>query len=229
MRINWCLHSGAHSFLPPAPIPPELELQSLTFRSDGSHQGRVPTLIMRPPPSTPVPRMRRRRRATQQQQAPMQQQQAPMQQQQQVPMQQQCAAMQPAPRRPAVVLIHASYACKETMLPEMAAYARAGFVAATIDNRYHGERAVEPPAEASAASGSAPNGGSGSGGGSGPERDSGSRAEGANTAAAAEAAAGAVPAPPVGQEDRGRVYQEAIIRAWRGRSEERPFLLDTVW
>ncbi|CAD5175113.1 unnamed protein product [Musa acuminata subsp. malaccensis] len=44
-------------------------------------------------------------------------------------------------RKPAVVLLHSSYKCKEWLQPLLEAYASRGYVAVAIDSRYHGERA----------------------------------------------------------------------------------------
>jgi hypothetical protein len=104
-------------------------------------------------------------------------------------------------RRPAVVLVHASYSSKEVLLPQMASYARRGYVAAALDNRYHGERdSASGLPLAGAQSGASPGGGSGGGG-------------------SVVVASGA---------GRGVAYQEAVVAAFRG-SGERPFLLDTAW
>jgi hypothetical protein len=81
------------------------------------------------------------------------------------------------------VLGHASYSRKEALVSELASYAARGYVAASIDNRYHGERASWG--------------------------DDGGAADG-------------VGGP-------GDSYQRAIVRAWRGVTPERPFLLDTAW
>ncbi|XP_020518288.1 uncharacterized protein LOC18426637 isoform X1 [Amborella trichopoda] len=44
-------------------------------------------------------------------------------------------------RRPAVVILHSSYKCKEWIRPLLEAYASRGYVAVSVDSRYHGERA----------------------------------------------------------------------------------------
>ncbi|WOK98541.1 hypothetical protein Cni_G07253 [Canna indica] len=44
-------------------------------------------------------------------------------------------------RKPAIVLLHSSYKCKEWLRPLLEAYASRGYVAVAIDSRYHGERA----------------------------------------------------------------------------------------
>lgn len=47
-----------------------------------------------------------------------------------------------APRRkPAIVLLHSSYKCKEWLRPLLEAYASRGYISVAIDSRYHGERA----------------------------------------------------------------------------------------
>ncbi|XP_072994448.1 uncharacterized protein [Typha latifolia] len=45
-------------------------------------------------------------------------------------------------RRPAIVILHSSYKCKEWLRPLLEAYASRGYVAVAIDSRYHGERAT---------------------------------------------------------------------------------------
>ncbi|KAG6507528.1 uncharacterized protein LOC121981152 [Zingiber officinale] len=44
-------------------------------------------------------------------------------------------------RKPAIVILHSSYKCKEWLRPLLEAYASRGYVAVAIDSRYHGERA----------------------------------------------------------------------------------------
>lgn len=84
----------------------------------------------------------------------------------------------PRPRHPCVLFLHATGTDKESLLPEMIAFTRRGYVACAIDARYHGER--DPWASLSG-----------------------------------------VP--------RAAAYNDALVRAWRGETAERPFLLDTTW
>ncbi|XP_074575403.1 uncharacterized protein LOC141831886 [Curcuma longa] len=51
-----------------------------------------------------------------------------------------------AQRKPAIVVLHSSYKCKEWLRPLLEAYASRGYVAIAIDSRYHGERASNPTA-----------------------------------------------------------------------------------
>ncbi|XP_073108895.1 uncharacterized protein [Elaeis guineensis] len=44
-------------------------------------------------------------------------------------------------RRPAIVILHSSYKCKEWLRPLLEAYASRGYITVSIDSRYHGERA----------------------------------------------------------------------------------------
>ncbi|KAK8958663.1 hypothetical protein KSP40_PGU020352 [Platanthera guangdongensis] len=44
-------------------------------------------------------------------------------------------------KRPAIVIIHSSYKCKEWLRPLLDAYSSRGYIAVAIDSRYHGERA----------------------------------------------------------------------------------------
>ncbi|XP_037462697.1 putative hydrolase YtaP [Triticum urartu] len=44
-------------------------------------------------------------------------------------------------RKPVVVILHSSYKCKEWVRPLLEAYASRGYIAVSIDSRYHGERA----------------------------------------------------------------------------------------
>lgn len=44
-------------------------------------------------------------------------------------------------KRPAVVFLHGSYMCKEYLRPLLEAYASRGYIAISVDSRYHGERA----------------------------------------------------------------------------------------
>ncbi|RZC06432.1 hypothetical protein D0Y65_014098 [Glycine soja] len=45
-------------------------------------------------------------------------------------------------KRPAVVFLHRSYSNKESMRPLLKAYASRGYIAISVDSRYHGERAT---------------------------------------------------------------------------------------
>ncbi|GMP94832.1 hypothetical protein CsSME_00044127 [Camellia sinensis var. sinensis] len=44
-------------------------------------------------------------------------------------------------RKPAVVFLHSTHKCKEWLRPLLEAYASRGYIAVSIDSRYHGERA----------------------------------------------------------------------------------------
>lgn len=44
-------------------------------------------------------------------------------------------------KKPAIVILHSSYKCKEWVRPWLEAYASRGYVCIAIDSRYHGERA----------------------------------------------------------------------------------------
>ncbi|KAH1253016.1 putative esterase YitV [Glycine max] len=45
-------------------------------------------------------------------------------------------------KRPAVVFLHSSYSNKESLRPLLKAYASRGYIAISVDSRYHGERAT---------------------------------------------------------------------------------------
>ncbi|KHN10216.1 Putative esterase yitV [Glycine soja] len=45
-------------------------------------------------------------------------------------------------KRPAVVFLHSSYGIKESLRPLLKAYASRGYIAISVDSRYHGERAT---------------------------------------------------------------------------------------
>ncbi|KAL7586439.1 hypothetical protein Lser_V15G39478 [Lactuca serriola] len=49
-------------------------------------------------------------------------------------------------KRPAVVFLHSTGACKEWVRPLLEDYASRGYIAVAIDSRYHGERAKTPTA-----------------------------------------------------------------------------------
>ncbi|GBF94609.1 hypothetical protein Rsub_06724 [Raphidocelis subcapitata] len=216
-----------------------LEVQRVVIRTDDSPQGTVPCLLVRPAPGPSAPPPPRRRPP------PCPAPGAPHSQ---------CtgkaagagagAGAAPSARRPAVVLIHASYSSKEAILPLLASYARRGYVAATIDNRYHGERAAElwgrnSSGTHSTASGTAAVGrnssiSSGSAAAAGRNNSSGTNSStsvGSGSGSTNSSSGGGAGAPlaPASGADKGATYQAAIIAAWRGESEERPFLLDSVW
>ncbi|PKA61219.1 hypothetical protein AXF42_Ash006116 [Apostasia shenzhenica] len=44
-------------------------------------------------------------------------------------------------KRPAIVILHSSYKCKEWLRPLLEAYASRDYIAVAVDSRYHGERA----------------------------------------------------------------------------------------
>eukprot|EP00887_Chlorella_sp_A99_P002427 scaffold10.g2427.t1 len=104
-------------------------------------------------------------------------------------------------RLPVALLLHATGASRDALADQQAALARAGYLAAAIDCRYHGGRSAGASAGTGAAAGSP-------------------------LAQEQEGPPAARQAPAPGAAREG--YERALVAAWRG-SGERPFLLDTVW
>ena len=178
------------SSLPGALQARGLEVENLQYQSDDSPQGWVPLRLAKHA-GQPAGQQHEQLAVGQQQQGQQGQ----------------------GHRLPVVILLHATGGSRDSLAEQQAALAARGYLAAAIDCRYHGDRAV-----AAATSAGAP--------GAAAAAEATAAAATAAAAAAAEGGRGGdghTPLPPARE-----VYQQALVAAWRG-SGERPFLLDTVW